>query len=463
MRCLPRVKDRVANLLSERPTLPSTSDHDSLKVGSPSLWSSQVGTWVCFMLYLFATTIANAEAGWNDPNIVRTGGRWVQVAYPRPGLQPPAPYGDSHRSNMSIITVLVAALRETRCPAMLLSAFSEAAHPDRVRVGLVQQNSRKDADCLSEACAQSGFPLVESGDRQFANPNNCTMFDKVRVIRMLAKEAAGPVFARARQIELVNDEDDFCMQIDAHTKFGSSWDVRMLREWGAAENEYAVLTAYPTNVDDLQKNSNNHWEMPHMCGGRFLSPGVLSNSQAAAAAGLTRPMMSSLWAAGLSFSKCHAERHVPADPNLRQIFSGEEFGRGARLWTHGYDFYSITRPIIGTYYGSFKGGKGGWHHVKSEAKQSRERLATLLSAPNSDQSPEAKAALGKYALGTRRTLAQYAEFSGVNPMTGVARKRCLVDWVPWNDDDLRDAATRDTRVANRARWKRVARLARISA
>lgn len=30
----------------------------------------------------------------------------------------------------------------------------------------------------------------------------------------------------------------------------------------------------------------------------------------------------------------------------------------ARLWTHGYDFYSPTKPMVGTYYGGEKGGKG---------------------------------------------------------------------------------------------------------
>ncbi|CAK0792704.1 unnamed protein product, partial [Prorocentrum cordatum] len=45
--------------------------------------------------------------------------------------------------------------------------------------------------------------------------------------------------------------------------------------------------------------------------------------EASAVAGLTRPALTKFWAAGLSFSKCHAERDVPADPNLMHIFTGE--------------------------------------------------------------------------------------------------------------------------------------------
>ena len=36
-------------------------------------------------------------------------------------------------------------------------------------------------------------------------------------------EAKGPVFARSRQIETIHDEDDFCMQIDAHTDVVEGW------------------------------------------------------------------------------------------------------------------------------------------------------------------------------------------------------------------------------------------------
>ena len=59
-----------------------------------------------------------------------------------------------------------------------------------------------------------------------------------------------------------------------------------------------------------------------------------------AARNLARPKLSTLWAAGVAFSKCHAEREVPYDPYTPHVFDGEEFSRGARLWTAGYDFYT---------------------------------------------------------------------------------------------------------------------------
>ena len=308
---------------------------------------------------------------------------------------------------------------------------------------LKYQNDESDPDCIEEVCRLRGRPLVRvEGTKhvnvEFTNPNDCFEFDKVRVVRLDKSEAKGPVFARGLQPETVQDED-FCMQIDAHSIVINAWDLKILKEWSMTNNEFAVLSTYPTNWKDLDKNSNNHWEMPHLCGVSMSANGAISNHQASAAANLNKPLLAPLWAAGLSFSRCHAERDVPNDFNLKQIFSGEEFSRGARLWTHGYDFYSITRPTIGVYYGNDKGGRGGWQHNSKESQNSLQRLMTLLRMPNSDQSPEAVAALGKFSLGSSRTLEQYIDFTGVDTIHARAVKaKCIVKYVPWDDTGRRE-------------------------
>ena len=85
---------------------------------------------------------------------------------------------------------------------------------------------------------------------------------------------------------------------------------------------------------------------------------------------LTAPLLTTLWAAGLSFAKCHFERRVPNDPNLPFVFDGEEFSRTLRgytpplffwpqgashrgcvvRWTWGYDFYTPPRVVVGHNY-----------------------------------------------------------------------------------------------------------------
>ena len=87
------------------------------------------------------------------------------------------------------------------------------------------------------------------------------------------------------------------------------------------------------------KNVNGVWEVPHLCSIQWEN-GHVRNMQAKAARLLKKPKLTTLWAAGLSFSRCHAERTVPYDPYTPYIFWGEEFSRTARFFTHGYDIYT---------------------------------------------------------------------------------------------------------------------------
>ena len=155
------------------------------------------------------------------------------------------------------------------------------------------------------------------------------------------------------------------------------------------------------------------------------------NSRAKACANLDAPILSILWAAGLSFSRCHAEQLVPNDVNLKGIFVGEEFSRGIRLWTHGYDFYSVSRPYLGTYYGGEKGGRGGGWRT-TNLQHSHERLKILSQVPGFD-TPEKMESLGFYKLGNKRSLSQYIEFSGIDPrgMPDKSKFICAPVYVPW--------------------------------
>eukprot|EP00468_Gymnochlora_sp_CCMP2014_P012639 CAMPEP_0167764928 /NCGR_PEP_ID=MMETSP0110_2-20121227/14361_1 /TAXON_ID=629695 /ORGANISM="Gymnochlora sp., Strain CCMP2014" /LENGTH=431 /DNA_ID=CAMNT_0007652499 /DNA_START=53 /DNA_END=1347 /DNA_ORIENTATION=- len=348
---------------------------------------------------------------------------------------------------------------ERKVPDTLVSLFNSSNFADRVQVGLVQQNAVTDEDCTAGYCTRMGTPLTkgEDGKYKIDKANPCPYFSQIKVMRLNEKEAKGPVYARALQAQLVPDDTDFCMQIDAHTRFIEGWDNRMLNEWGKANNEYAVLSTYPTNVHDLYKNSNNHWEMPHLCYASFAGKGKVANNRAGAVANLERPILAPLWAAGLSFHRCHAERNVPNDINLKSIFAGEEYGRGSRLWTHGYDFYSISRPVIGTYYGGGEKLGGGTGHMSGqEARESADRLATLLKWPGSDQSPGAVAKLGSLGLGTRRKLEKYGEWCGVDTINQKIENHCILSYVDWDSHDSMYAEYQPTgpEVVKDAEWRR---------
>ena len=147
---------------------------------------------------------------WDDPNIVlyRDGWRKIPpviydgsdpIKYP----QPPPPYTDNWKLNDTKIIVLIAALRETRCKNTLFNLFTKASHPNRIYFGVVQQNEPNgvDEDCVYEYCQLMDVDKKYSNLKEEEwNSSNCPYFDNIKVNRMLAADAKGPVYARALQV-----------------------------------------------------------------------------------------------------------------------------------------------------------------------------------------------------------------------------------------------------------------------
>ena len=362
-------------------------------------------------------------------------------------ILPPPNDGITHLLSTTQIFVGISSLRDDRCGRTLHSLMSKAAYPERVFFGIVQQNDDKTIDCIEGYCALMQNKSIEEKPDGFDINNNdednmkiCKYFKNIKTIRMKHSEAKGPNLARGKQITMI-DGQDFCLQVDAHTFGAKYWDTRILEEWGKSNNEMAVLTTYIGSPENLDKNVGGTHEVPHLCTAH-LQGDFPFNDRASAARYLENPILCGLWAAGFSFSKCHAELRVPYDINLIQIWTGEEFGRGARLWTNGYDFYTPTQPLIAHDYTPGKNQKK-WNHNQNEYKKSRSRLQTILRQDGSNQSLEFLNQIGiKYDIGHKRTLEQYANFSGIDIMHKKELFSWCQDykWIPYkfSDDELKE-------------------------
>ena len=233
--------------------------------------------------------------------------------------------------------------------------------------------------------------------------------------------------------------------------FALDWDVLQIEQWFGARNEYAVLSTYVADAaqiraDGSMVNVNGNWEVPHLCSIQWEN-GHVRNMQAKAARLLTKPKLTTLWAAGLSFSRCHAERAVPYDPHTPYIFWGEEFSRTARFFTHGYDVYTPPQTLVAHDYKHTQGdpthfkwnGRGGPNinanrTIRAMRDAANVRIWTMLGMPGGDPAPGASQALGKYGLGTRRSLNQLVDFTGIqlSNRTVNGNKCGNIDWVPWD-------------------------------
>ncbi|KAF0748294.1 hypothetical protein AaE_007389, partial [Aphanomyces astaci] len=303
-----------------------------------------------------------------------------------------------------------------RCGFTLFTAFSRAKHPERVTIGVVDQTQDDDTTCLEEYCKLAEASVWKE----------CKFKSQVRIDARDSRTSKGPTLARWQQQQLIENEE-FCLNIDAHNQFLPNWDAEIVDEWLRTENEMAVLTTYPMGYDfmgpDLTHQS--HYSS-HLC--RYLDRDsafnvpiirgmiLIDNSEA--------PQMSTLWGGGLSFSKCHAERRAPYDKHMNWVFWGEEYLRSMQLWTRGYDFYSPSRHghVVFHNWSNDKGRmKRFWDNVTQvmtkeqhdkEEQLAYNRLRMVLTLPF--DGPVDAHEIDKYHGGKVRSIEQFLQFSGIS-------------------------------------------------
>ncbi|RLN91793.1 hypothetical protein BBJ28_00027004 [Nothophytophthora sp. Chile5] len=320
-----------------------------------------------------------------------------------------------------------------RCATTIFTGLQRAKHPERLYFGVVDQVYPSDGTCLNEFCkmAEAAWP-----DRGV-----CPYRDHIRVDERSAYESRGPTLARHLQQKLIQNEE-FCLQLDAHSIFTNGWDEYLLAEWTRIDNEMAVLTTYIHHIHDFVTESGDNappkdLQLPHLCTTMRGANGLVRTVAASMISGSKFPQLSALWGAGLSFNKCHAERRVSVDSHTLWMFDGEEFLRAARLWTHGYDLYSPSHLGSVIYHNytavpaRFEGLPVAAEQKKREQEIGINRFKLLVGQPfeglvNSFD-------LDVFGLGKVRSFQQYLEFSGVTFQEGEKdRESCEQrHWVPY--------------------------------
>lgn len=237
-------------------------------------------------------------------------------------------------------------------------------------------------------------------------------------VRIEPLEARGPCWARAIAMGLYDGEDWF-LQVDSHMDFAPGWDEALIAQAQALLPGRAglVLSSYPAafTFDGSQAVLTE-------------TPGVLVHVlKSGAAFGEGHPVLhfeavhvpsdaplaGFHLGAGCVFAPGRFVHSFPCDPFL--YFHGEEQALALRLFTHGWDI--VHMPALPLYHLYTAPGAAprplhwdaamdarrttGWWALE---QRSRARLAMLVEGAD----------LGAYGLGTVRSLADYAAFSGID-------------------------------------------------
>jgi hypothetical protein len=296
------------------------------------------------------------------------------------------------------IFVSVAAYCDPMLGFTLASARAQAADPSRVYLGVVEQAAR-------------GQELRQRDEWSR---------EHVRWTRVDALEARGPCWARALAMGLYQGEDWY-LQIDSHTWFEPGWDERLVH-WGqrcSTGNPRSILSCYPNpfSIRDghpaAQPVTNQVLAFVVRGDSEFAQdhPVLMFECVAVEREELVPGVHV---AGGCLFAPGRIVDELPYDPQL--YFHGEEQAFALRAWTHGWDILHIPRmPMYHLYTqpGSaprpmhWSPEQDALRAVRSATLElaARQRLAKLLWQGGN---------LGAYGLGTVRTLADYAAFSGID-------------------------------------------------
>lgn len=351
---------------------------------------------------------------------------WQHIGPPKPRID--------NEDEMTVFIGLSAFRDGYRCGNTIFTAFKRASFPSRVYFGIVDQRAEGELACLDAYCRLAQKEWPEDGE-------TCRYKSHIRVDNRKEIESRGPTFARSLQQHLVAHED-FCLQLDAHSVFTNKWDKHLIEDWKSTDNEMAVLSTYLHDLHDyiLPNGDNNPpSQLPHLCKTIRGGNGLVRNSGASMLHNPNHPQMSALWGAGLSFSKCHAERRALVDPYTLWMFDGEEFLRSSHLWTYGYDIYSPSRHGAVVYHNytsvpkRFESVQVDPQVKTKESEMGRNRFKVMVGLEFKGMVDTNE--LEKYHFGKVRTFEQYLNFSGVTFEEGKKDQDTChqLHWVPYTD------------------------------
>jgi hypothetical protein len=234
-----------------------------------------------------------------------------------------------------------------RCGETLKALFENAKNPDKIFVGLVEQNNAEDKFCMEQYCSSYGVQTIKRNkirEDMFKvvaekRRGDCPRFDQIGYVAYHNINAKGPMLARSLARKVLGNEE-FCMQIDAHTDFAKDWDEILRDQWKRTKNEFGILSTVPPPKSakaDYSPGGSEENDVPRQCMVKFRDNGFPDYESPAdgRALELTEPLLSLGWSAAFSFAKCHLEETTPYDPFSYYAMPVEQFSRYARFWTRG--------------------------------------------------------------------------------------------------------------------------------
>lgn len=281
-----------------------------------------------------------------------------------------------------------------------MDALAKARHPEQLVFAVVDQTPVNRKAQLRQICGQS----------------------QLRYVHVSPIETRGVCWARSLVFSMYQGES-FVLQIDSHMLFEKDWDEQLISQWLALKPLSAkpIVSTYPYGFefeDDkpvvkitvspkttLVLRPHPETDLTETNATlRFRAEHVFTR----------KPVPGCHIAGGFIFTSGQFAEEVPYDPRL--YFHGEEQSLAARAYTHGWDiFHPPHIPLFHLY--KMPNISHHTHHWHPEWEKQRDFKFTELKALANQRLMDLlfeRRDLGRYGLGSVRTLADFATFSGVD-------------------------------------------------
>ncbi|SYZ62403.1 Glycosyltransferase_(GlcNAc) (plasmid) [Leishmania braziliensis MHOM/BR/75/M2904] len=281
----------------------------------------------------------------------------------------------------------------------------------------------------------------------------CFLAEQVRVREIDSGQAKGPTYGRYMAMLLYRGEG-LALVLDSHNRFRPMWDALGATMLLRLEDAKAVLSHYPESYPGEKADLLPYRRTTaYLCRAHFLKPfgyirlnGIVIDSTAEFAKNnvfndpyvrvksreidpTTNYRLPQPWVAGgflMAFGTIF--RDVPFDPHLSYIFDGEEVLYSMRLWTHGYNLYSPPRGVCFHIYGRQEAPKvwsesALWYNLQNRVRsriqfyvQAHLLHAEKVLVPANSTNPFVVMDSSRYGMGKQRTVAQWYDYAGIDPV-----------------------------------------------
>lgn len=289
------------------------------------------------------------------------------------------------------VFVAIAAYREPELRLTIENCIETAAHPERLRFGVCLQYDRAGPPETQPDCLDGLDATVRIREHDWT-------------------ESKGGCWARHRAQGLYEGEG-YTLQIDSHMRMAPGWDadlIAMMHETGVDKplvTGQCPLYELVDGVDVYPEQSS----VPITIVDEWREPGWIGHPAVARPDAGDRLRGTRVLSGGLVFTLGQWNVEVRQDPE--HLYTGEELALTIRSFTWGYDLFNPSAVVA--WHRLHPGGNRKFiHDGVAEEVQRRDQIAyrrlRLLHAGDPDR------ILAPYSVGPRRTVREYAAWSGLD-------------------------------------------------